>query len=353
MNAVPSNNSADTQLTEIILPGLVEPEGLVVSQRPIPAPSQGQAVVKMDATGVSFAEGSMRRGEYPGQPKFPFVPGYDLVGTVTAAGDGVDPSLVGRRVAAVTKTGGWATHNVIDARRLIPIADTLDPAEVETVLVNGLTAWQMLHRKAGVRPGQTILVHGASGGVGSILAQLARHDGIRVIGTGSPRHHDSLRQLGVEPLDYHSPDLSRQIRDLAPSGVAAAFDNIGGDSFKRSFDLLEEGGRLVGYGTASARDQGSNQIVAFAKILTSFAVWSVRSGGRRATFYNFWGGSRIQPARFQRRLAEDLGELLTLLSAGAIEPIIAGRYPLEEASAALRFAETRTTQGKVVLLPAV
>ncbi|MCL2395608.1 MAG: zinc-binding dehydrogenase, partial [Acidimicrobiaceae bacterium] len=180
---------------------------------------------------------------------------------------------------------------------------------------------------------------------------LARHDGVRVIGTASPRHHDSLRRLGVEPLDYHSADLSRQIRELAPDGVAAVFDNIGGDSFRRSFDLLADGGTLVGFGTASQRDDADNQLVTFARILSSFAAWSLRSKGRRrATFYNFWGGSRTRPVRFQRRLAEDLGELLKLLSAGAIEPIIAGRYTLEEAPAALRFAEERSTQGKVVIL---
>src|SRR5215470_13302101 len=107
-------------LTEIVLPGLVEPDGLVVQRRPVPAPGPGQAVVAVLATGVSFAEGSMRRGRYPAQPKFPFVPGYDLVGTVAAVGERVDPALVGRRVAAVTKTGGWASHAVLDARTLIP-----------------------------------------------------------------------------------------------------------------------------------------------------------------------------------------------------------------------------------------
>jgi NADPH:quinone reductase-like Zn-dependent oxidoreductase len=95
-------------------------------------------MVEMLATGVSFAENAMRRNRYPGQPKFPFVPGYDLVGTVTAVGPGTDPALAGRRVAAVTKTGGWSTHVLLDARDLVPVPDRLDPAEIETVLVNDL-----------------------------------------------------------------------------------------------------------------------------------------------------------------------------------------------------------------------
>jgi NADPH:quinone reductase-like Zn-dependent oxidoreductase len=140
-------------LTEVVLPGVTEPDGLVVRQRPVPVPGKGQALVEMLATGVSFAENSMRRNRYPGQPKFPFVPGYDLVGTVAAVGPGADPALVGQRVAAVTKTGGWSTHILLDARDLVPVPGHLEPAEVETVLLNGITAEQMLHRKARVRRG--------------------------------------------------------------------------------------------------------------------------------------------------------------------------------------------------------
>jgi NADPH:quinone reductase-like Zn-dependent oxidoreductase len=198
-------------LTEVVLPSVVEPDGLVIRHRPVPTPAKGQALVQMLATGVSLAENSMRRHRYPGQPKFPFVAGYDLVGTVTAVGPDVDRTLVGQRLAAVTKTGGWSTHRLIDARDLVHVPETIDPADIEAVLVNGITAWQMLHRAARVKRGQTILVHGASGGVGMILAQLAREAGIRVIGTGSPQHHDTLRELGVQPLDYRDPNLAERV----------------------------------------------------------------------------------------------------------------------------------------------
>jgi NADPH:quinone reductase-like Zn-dependent oxidoreductase len=128
----------------------------------------------------------MRRGRYFGQPEFPFVPGFDLVGTVLQAGPHVDSSLVGLRVATLTKTGGWASHAVVEARDSVIVPAGIDPADAETVVVNGVTAWQMLHRAARVKPGQTILVHGASGGVGGVLIQLAQHAGIRVIGAASP-----------------------------------------------------------------------------------------------------------------------------------------------------------------------
>jgi NADPH2:quinone reductase len=347
-----ARTAAPATLTEIVLPGVTDPDGLIVRQRPVPVPGKGQALVQMLATGVSFAENAMRRNRYPGQPKFPFVLGYDLVGIVTATGPGTDPALAGQRVAAVTKTGGWSTHVVLDARNLVPIPGHLDPAEVETILVNGITAWQMLHRKARVKPGGTILVHGASGGVGTVLVQLARHAGIRVIGSASPRNHDMLRELGAEPVDYHDPDLASRIRALAPEGVDAVFDNIGGPSFERSFRQLAPGGTLVGYGTASQLDDTNNMILAFAGILTRFGLWTLQPNhGRRALFYNFWGGKHIRPERFRRHLAADLTSLTQLLAAGVITPYIASRIPLPEASRAMRLADSRTAHGKVVLLP--
>ncbi|WP_245721761.1 alcohol dehydrogenase catalytic domain-containing protein [Nocardia crassostreae] len=186
-----------THATEIVLPGKVEPHGLLVTEREVPAPTAHQALVRVDASGVSFAEQQMRRGKYYDQPAFPFVPGYDLVGTVIAVGDQADPNLVGRRVAALTKIGGWSSHVLLDAADLVRVPEALDPAEAETFVVNGITAYQMLFRHTKVRPGQTILVHGANGGVGSTLVQLARANGIHVIGTASARNAEAVAQLGA------------------------------------------------------------------------------------------------------------------------------------------------------------
>ena len=339
-------------LTEVVLPGIVEPDGVIVRERRVERPQKGQALVELLASGVSFAENAMRRGRYPGQPKFPFVLGYDLVGTVTAVGAEVDAGLVGRRVAAVVKTGGWSTHALLDADDLVPVPESLDPAELESILLNGITAWQMLHRKARARAGQTVLVHGASGAVGIVLVQLARHAGIRVIGTGSPRSHPTLRQLGAEPLDYRDPALVQKVRALAPDGVDAIFDNIGGASFPRSFRQLAPGGTLVGYGVASQLEDSNNMIMTFAGIMSRFALWSaLPNHGRSATFYNFWGGKHVSARRFHDRLAADLGSVSTLLEQGAITPHVAARIPLREAARALALAESGTVRGKVVLIP--
>jgi NADPH2:quinone reductase len=309
-------------------------------------------LVRVDATGVSFAEQAMRRNRYPGQPKFPFVPGYDLVGTVSVTGADVDPELSGRRVAALTKTGGWTSHALVDAADVVIVPNELDPAEVESLLLNGLTAWQMLHRKARTQPGQTILVHGANGGVGTVLVQLARHHGVRVIGVASPRHHDALRELGALPVDYADPDaLVARVRELAPEGVDAVFDNIGGDTLLRSWSLLAPGGTLVSYALASALRERGSVLAKFIGLIGRLAWWQLLPNGRRATFYDVWSGRTRSPDEFRQRVREDLGAVMALLARKQIKGQVAARFALADIAAAMKFAESRTAYGKVVLIP--
>ena len=339
------------QTNEIVMPGKVEPSGLEVRVRDLPTPVQGQVTLRMDATGVSFAEQQMRRGKYYDQPAFPFVPGYDVVGTVTAVGPGVDPALVGRRFAAVIKTGGWASHLQLDAADLVPVPDQVSSAAAETVAVNGVTAWQMLHRSARVRPGGTIVVLGANGGVGSTLVQLARHAGMTVIGTASERHHETLRRLGATPVDYRDPEtMYRQIRELAPDGVDAVFDHVGGPALVDSWALLRRGGTLVSYGTAATKDEEGNAQLPVLKSYGRLLLWNYLPNGKRANFYSFWAGLRFR-ASFRRRLAADLTQVLKLVAEGVVTPQIAAEFPLADAAAALSLAESRTVSGKVVIVP--
>jgi NADPH:quinone reductase-like Zn-dependent oxidoreductase len=334
--------------TEVVLPGRVEPEGLELRRRVLPAPAPGEVVVTVEATGISFAEHAMRLGRYPGQPKFPFVPGYDLVGTVNAVGAGVDDALIGQRVAAMTKTGGWSTHALLKAIDVVPVPAGLDPAEVETLVVSGLTAYQMLHHRAKVRAGQTVLIHGANGGVGTTLVQLALHAGARVIGTSSPRHHAALLEMGVLPVDYNDPDLPARVRELAPAGVDAVFDHIGGKSIARSWSLLAEGGTLVSY--AMLKDSGP-MIPAFLALLGQLAWLNALPNGRRAGFFDVWGGHVLRPNRFRSRLQHDLSTVLSLLADGVLRPQIAARLPLTQIREAVELAESHTIVGKVVLIP--
>ena len=340
-----------TRATEVVLPGKVEVDGLEVTVRDLPAPAAGQVVLRMDATGVCFAEQQMRRGKYYDQPAFPFVPGYDVVGTVTAVGPDVDTALVGGRFAAVTKIGGWASSLLVDAADLVAVPDSVSAAAAETVAVNGVTAWQMLHRSAKVPAGSTIVVLGANGGVGSTLVQLARHAGMTIIGTASPRHHDALRELGLTPVDYRDPAMYQRIRAIAPDGVDAVFDHVGGAAIADSWALLRKGGTLVSYGTAATKDDEGNSQLPVLKSFARLLLWNLLPNGRSALFYNFWAGKRFRTATFRARLRDDLTRVLALVADGTLSPQIAAEFPLSQASKALALAESRTVAGKVVLVP--
>ncbi|MFE2035071.1 medium chain dehydrogenase/reductase family protein [Streptomyces scopuliridis] len=348
---------ATVTATEVVLPGKVAPSGLRLAQRALPAPAAGQALVRVESTAVSFAESAMRRGRYYGQPPFPFVPGYDLVGIVEAVGPGVDHALVGRRVAALTKTGGWTTAALLTAADLVEVPDGIGPDEAETLIVNGLTAYQMLHRSAKVRAGQTVLVLGAAGGVGSVLVQLALDAGARVIGTANPRHHEALRALGVEPIDYGRPDLAARVRELAPAGVDAVFDHLGGASVTLSYRLLNRTGTLVSYSIAAKLDDTRPVLLDFLPLLAKLTFWNYLPSRKHASFYDVWAGAgkpdSAKRDAFRARMRTDLTHIFDLLCDGRLTAKIAARFPLSEAAAAMELAESssRTNLGKIILAP--
>lgn len=336
--------------THVVLPGIVEPAGLLVEDVPVASPGAGELLVTVEATGISYAERAMRRGRYFMQPAFPFTPGYDLVGTVTAVGAGVDPAMRGRRVSSLTKTGAWTGRAVVAARDSVLVPEGVTSEDAEAVTVNGVTAWQMLHRAARVAPGQTVLVFGANGGVGGLLIQLAQHHGVRVIGAASPRHHDALRRAGVEPVDYAAPDLADRVRALAPAGVDAVFDNIGGATTRTARSLLRRGGTLVSYAIIDAVSGTGSLWPPFLGHIGRITWWNALPG-QRAVFYDLWSGHSRTPKRFRAHLEQDLGRVLELVREGVLTPRIAARLPLTEVVQAMELAESRTLDGKVVLLP--
>jgi NADPH2:quinone reductase len=330
---------------EIVLTGEGGPEMLQVTSGDGVQPSKGEVRVRVEASGVSFAEVQMLRRRYPMQPRFPFVPGYDLVGVVSQLGPGVRGVRVGDRVAAMTRTGAWRTHVVVPAARVVAVPDALDPGVAAAVAMNGVTAWQMVHDVARVRRGQTVLVHGAAGGVGTLLVQLAVLAGARVLGTASAAKHDVVRALGGEPIDYRAGSVPAAVRELAPAGVDAVFDHVGGDNLDDSYEVLADGGILINYGSASTLHDGGHWLRPFAGTFRRFAGWWLgrlagRGRGRRAAFYYVKPGPRFTTA---------LTEVLTLVEQGRLTPQIARRLPLSEASEALRLLVDGKASGKIVL----
>ena len=328
--------------TEIVMPREGGPEVLEAHRRDLPGLEPGQVVVRVEAAGVSFAEVQMLKGRYFGQPKFPFVPGYDLVGEVEEVGEGVDDGLLGKRVAALTETGAWADRVALDAGKLAPVPAGLDPADAVAAITNGVTAWQMLHRAAKVRSGQKVLVHGALGGVGTLLAQLARLVGAKVIGTASSSKHEYVRALGAEPVDYRD-DVTARVREISPGGVDAVFDHVGGPGLVDSYRMLRRGGTLVTYGSVSTLNGTGHWIKPYLPIFARVLLWNATPNGRRATFYYV--------KRWPRLFQEDLSTVLSLLAGGEIEAHVAQKMLLEKASEALGLLASGKASGKVVLVP--
>jgi 2-desacetyl-2-hydroxyethyl bacteriochlorophyllide A dehydrogenase len=351
----PRLEANDWQTTELIIPGLIGPEGLERRQRQVSPPATGEVLIAMEATGVSYAEVGMLRGRYPGQPAFPFVPGYDLVGRVLAIGPEVDPALVGKRVATLTGFGAWTQLINRPAEEVVIVPEGLDPAEVDTLIVNGLTAFKMLHRVAKVRAEQTVVVLGAGGGVGTMLVQLARLAGCEVIGTCRPAQRAVVEAFGARAIDYTQGQGLEQVRALAPAGVDAVFDHVGGESLRSSHAMLRPGGFLVSYGNASAVKKTNSPWWAFLDFLATKAWAFLQPGGRRVSFFDLWGRGTLgddhlfRPRRFWRAFRADLTELLRLMAEGLLKPTVARRIPLLEASRALAEHQAGGFTGKIVL----
>src|SRR5262245_49313653 len=224
---------------------------LELVEEDLPSPRPGEVRLKMLAAGVALPDVMMREGIHPEARRRPFTPGWDVVGIVDALGEGVGAVPLGATVAALPIVGGYAEYLCLPATELVPVPPQLDPAEAVCLILNYVTAYQMLHRSAQAKPGETALVHGAAGGVGTALLQLARLHGIRIYGTASTGKLKTVESLGGHPIDYTRSDFLKVIRGIPRGGVDIVFDGIGGWNLLRSWRALTRGGRLVAYGLQS------------------------------------------------------------------------------------------------------
>jgi NADPH:quinone reductase-like Zn-dependent oxidoreductase len=315
----------------------------VVEEAVLPEPTPGEVRIKVLVTSAAFTDVMIRKGKYPDvKNKPPFSPGYDVVGVVEKLGDGVTRFKVGQTVADLTVIGAYSEYICLPANHLTPVPDGLDLAEVVSLILSYVTAYQMLHRIAKVKKGQRILVHGAGGAVGTAMLQLGKLLDLEVYGTASKSKHELVARLGATPIDYKSENWVERIRTLTGDGVDAVFDAIGGDSFKKSFSILRRGGILVAYGFYNAvMGKGGNIPLDFIRL----KLWNILPNSRSTTFYSIGALRQKQPDWF----SEDLTKLLTLLAQGKIKPVIAARIPLAEVQRAHELIEEAGVQGKIVL----
>ena len=243
--------------TRIIVTHYGGPDALQVVEEECPEPKDGEVRVRVLAAGVSLPDVMAREGVHPETPAVPFTPGWDLVGVVDRLGDGISGIETGQVVAAMPIHGAYAEFVCLPQRELIPVPSGLDAAEAVSLVLNYVTAYQMLHRSAKVKPGQRVLIHGAAGGVGTALLQLGRLAELEMYGTCSSRGAQAVSELGGIPIDYQHQEFVKEIHRLTSEGVDAVFDPIGGAHLWHSRKALRPGGRVVGYGlTSSLRGEG-------------------------------------------------------------------------------------------------
>ena len=341
--------------TRIIVTHYGGPDALQVLEEECPEPKDGEVRVRVLAAGVSLPDVMMREGIHPETPRLPFTPGWDFVGVVDRLGDRVSGIEPGEIVAALPICGACAEFVCLAQRELVPVPPGLDAAEAVSLVLNYVTAYQMLHRSARVRSGQRVLIHGAAGGVGSALLQLGHVAGLEMYGTSSSRGASAISDLGGIPINYQHQDFVKEIHRLTGEGVDVVFDGIGGRHIWRSRKALRRGGRVVAYGLTSSLRGGrlasgrSGSRHRF-RALAIFGVYIVGSWvlpeRKRVVPYSIQWLKRLRPAFFR----QDLIVLLDLLRQGKIKPLIAKRFPLAEARHAHELLGNGGVTGKIVLV---
>ena len=330
------------------------PENLRLIEEEIPVPEAHEVRVKILTAGVSLADILIREGIHPESlfRRTPFSLGWDIVGIVDKVGEKVTTTStwrIGDTVDAIPIVGGYAQYLCLPANELVSVPSGLDPADAVSLVLNYTTAYQMLHRCARIKSRESILVHGAAGGVGTALLQLGRLTGVEMYGTCSLSKEKIVSELGGKPIDYKSVDFLQEIFRLTENGVDVVFDGIGTKSLKRSYKTLRTGGRLIGYGFGSMSINGhhrTNQIVSNVINWINLLALNLIPDRRKVIPYSIQTLKRRKPDRFR----EDLQMLFNLLKDEKIKPTIAARMPLNQAMQAHELIGTGSATGKIVLI---
>jgi len=329
------------------------PEVLEVREAPDPEPSPGEVRIRVEASGVNFADIVGRLGLYPDLPPIPVVPGYEVSGQIDAIGTGVDAGLLHQNVLAFTRFGGYADAVCVPVPQLFIRPEGMSASEAAAIPVNYLTAWQLIVVMGGLKRGETVLIHSAGGGVGIAAIQIAKHIGARIIGTASATKHEELRDIGADHLiDYQTEDFEKRAREFTEGrGVELILDAIGGESLKKGYRLLAPTGRLGMFGISSAVTQKERRPLAMLTMLARtpwfqfnpLSLMNANKGVFGVNMGHLWGE--------MDRLRGWGEQVLGLWAQGVIKSRIARSFKFDEAAEAHHFVQDRRNIGKVLLLP--
>jgi NADPH:quinone reductase-like Zn-dependent oxidoreductase len=330
------------------------PEVFESKEVPDPQPKAGEALIRVKAVGVNFADLLQRMGIYPGTPKAPFVPGLEISGVVEKVAEGGkpgegEPLKPGDAVTALTQFNAYAEWAAIPSRQVYRLPPGMPFEDAAAIPVNYITAYHSMFAMGNLQPGDRILIHGAAGGVGIAAGQFACARGLVIFGTAGPAKQEYLRKIGVDhPIDYEKNDFVKVVRKYAPDGIEMVMDAIGGKSFARSAECLGSTGRLVVYGfSAAAGPEGKRSLLRGAKALAQ----TPRFHPLKLMEKNI-AVIGVNLGRMQARgalLRSEMGELFRMYVEGKIKPVIGKTFPLAEAAAAHRYIHDRKNIGKVIL----
>lgn len=318
---------------EISQPG--GPEVLKPATRPTPLPGKGQVVIKVAAAGINRPDVLQRAGAYPAPPGASDLPGLEVAGTVAALGEGVTAPAAGDAVCALAAGGGYAEYVTVDARHCLPIPAGFDMVQAASLPETFFTVWHNVFERGALQPGETLLVHGGAGGIGTTAIQLAKALGAKVFATaGGPAKVQACRDLGADrAIDYTAEDFVEVVKAETKKGVDVILDMVGGEYIPRNVKALAADGRLV----SIAFLKGSVAEINFMPVML-----------KRLTLT----GSTLRPQSddAKARMAASLREKVwPLIGAGAIRPVVHATFPLAQAAEAHRLMEANTHIGKIVL----
>lgn len=301
-----------------------------------PAPGPGEVLLDVGIAPLNFADDLMIRGRYQVEPPLPFTPGLEVLGRIRTAGPGAGLEEGSRALAlAQVPHGALAEQTVVAADDIFPLPEEIPDEAAASMLITYQTSHVALHHRAGLRKGETLLVHAGAGGIGSAAIQLGAAAGARVIATaGGPDKVELCRKLGADvALDYREEDFAEVVlSETGGRGADVIYDSVGGDTFDRSRRCIAWEGRLVVVGFASGRipEAPANHVM-----VKNYAVVGVH-----------WGGYRERDRGVMQRAHSDL---VRLWGQGYIEPVVGGVVPLSEADAALAELTGRRTVGKILV----
>jgi len=321
------------------------PGVLQVQEQPDPRPGPGQVRIDVAASGINFADVMARMGLYPDAPDTPCVVGYEVAGTVVEVGEGVESVKPGQRVFASTQFGGYASQVVPMASDVVALPDELSFEQGAAIPVNYGTAWAGLIGYGNLQPGERVLIHSAGGGVGIAATQIANRAGVEVYGTASPGKHARCVELGLEhAIDYTKPGWERGLPKFD-----LIMDAVGGASFRRSYNLLRPGGRLVAFGASSVVSGERKNVVTALRAVARMPRFNLikQMSESKAVI----GLNMLSLWKDRGTLEPWIAPLRKMLDDGTIKPVVAEAFSFEDAGAAQNMITERRNVGKVVLTP--